>query len=56
MAWTSWTSREAMPTIWAPPYYTMRMMIPIGTFFLLLQGIAVFLKNLMIALDKKREV
>jgi len=56
MAWASWTSRELMPTIWAPPYYTMRVMIPVGTFFLFLQGIAVFLKNLMIVLDKNQEV
>ena len=36
----SWRMREAMPTVWAPPYYTMKFMVPLGAFLLMLQGVA----------------
>jgi TRAP-type mannitol/chloroaromatic compound transport system permease small subunit len=48
IAWMSVKSRETMPTVWAPPYYTMRLLIPVGAFFVLIQGISEFLKNLLI--------
>ena len=47
-AWRSWKVGETMPTVWAPPYYTMKMMIPIGALLVLLQGIAEFFRNLLI--------
>ena len=47
MALMSFTARETMPTIWAPPYYTMKMLIPIGTFLVILQGISELLKNII---------
>ncbi len=47
MAWMSFTARETMPTIWAPPYYIMKMLIPIGTFLVILQGISEMLKNII---------
>jgi TRAP-type mannitol/chloroaromatic compound transport system permease small subunit len=47
MAWMSFSVRETMPTIWAPPYYTMKMLIPIGTFLVILQGISEMLKNII---------
>jgi TRAP-type mannitol/chloroaromatic compound transport system permease small subunit len=52
MGWTSWHSREAMPTIWAPPYYTMKMMVPVGAFLVLIQGISLLLKNILCMLDR----
>jgi TRAP-type mannitol/chloroaromatic compound transport system permease small subunit len=50
-AWMSWESRETMSTIWAPPYYPMKMLIPIGTFLLLLQGIANTLKKIAVVFN-----
>lgn len=38
---------ERMPTVWAPPYYTMKMLIPIGAFLLLLQGAAECFRNIL---------
>lgn len=54
MAWISIKARETMPTIWAPPYYTMKMLIPAGTFLVILQGISELLKNIIIVFSLKR--
>ena len=54
MAWLSFKARETMPTIWAPPYYPMKMLIPVGTFLVILQGISEFLKNIMVVFSLKR--
>jgi TRAP-type mannitol/chloroaromatic compound transport system permease small subunit len=48
MAMLSLKAKETMPTIWAPPYYTMKMMVPIGAFLVLLQGISELLKNIIL--------
>lgn len=53
VAWASWVAREKMPTIWAPPYYPFKMAVPIGAFFLFLQGISTFLRNLIIVTSKE---
>lgn len=52
MAWMSLKVGETMPTIWAPPYYVMKLMVPVGAFFVLLQGISEFMKNLILFLNK----
>jgi TRAP-type mannitol/chloroaromatic compound transport system permease small subunit len=49
----SWRLREAMPTVWAPPYYTMKFMVPLGTFLLILQGVAEFCKKLEVIRGRK---
>jgi TRAP-type mannitol/chloroaromatic compound transport system permease small subunit len=54
MAWLSFKARETMPTIWAPPYYPMKMLIPVGTFLVLLQGISELLKNIITVFSLKR--
>lgn len=54
MAWLSFKVRETMPTIWAPPYYPMKMLIPVGTFLVILQGISELLKNIITVLSLKR--
>lgn len=38
-AWMSWKSQETMSTIWAPPYYLMKMLIPVGALLVILQGV-----------------
>ncbi|MCP4718157.1 MAG: TRAP transporter small permease subunit [Desulfobacteraceae bacterium] len=48
----SWKVKETMPTIWAPPYYWMKLLVPLGCFFLILQGLSEFFKNLLILFDK----
>jgi len=50
----SWKVKEAMPTIWAPPYYWMKLLVPLGALLLLLQGISEFIKNLYILFAKKQ--
>ncbi len=39
-AWDSVSIREKMSTVWAPPLYPLKILWPIGVFFLLLQGVA----------------
>lgn len=45
VAWTSWKAREAMPTVWAPPYYPIKMLVPIGAFLMLIQGLAKLIQD-----------
>jgi TRAP-type mannitol/chloroaromatic compound transport system permease small subunit len=54
MAWMSFQARETMPTIWAPPYYTMKMLIPAGAFLVILQGISELLKNIITVFSLKK--
>jgi len=54
MAWLSFKARETMPTIWAPPYYPMKMLIPVGTFLVILQGISELLKNIITVFSLKK--
>jgi TRAP-type mannitol/chloroaromatic compound transport system permease small subunit len=51
----SWKFRETMPTVWAPPYYTMKFMVPLGAFLLMLQGVAEFWKKLEVFRDRRKE-
>lgn len=46
VGWASFVGRETMPTVWAPPYYIIKLLIPIGALLLLLQGIAKFIHDL----------
>jgi len=52
----SWSVKENMPTIWAPPYYIMKFFVPLGCALLLLQGISEFFKNLYIIAGKNHEI
>ena len=45
VAWASWKAREAMPTVWAPPYYPIKMLVPIGAFLMLIQGVAKLIQD-----------
>jgi len=49
----SWEAKEAMPTIWAPPYYWMKLLVPVGCLLLLLQGLSDLLKNIFILLNRE---
>jgi len=52
MAWMSFQMRETMSTVWAPPYYIMKMLVPAGALLLILQGLSEFFKNLIIIFSK----
>lgn len=54
VAWASWKAREAMPTVWAPPYYPIKMLIPIGAFLMLVQGLAKLIRDLHLFLHSNR--
>ncbi len=53
LGWMSWQVREAMSTIWAPPIYPMKLIIPLGAFLVLIQGIALFFRSLLILFTKE---
>ncbi len=52
MAWMSIKAGETMPTVWAPPYYIMKLLVPVGAFFVLLQGVSDLLQNILVILKK----
>ncbi len=49
IGWRSWTRGEALDTIWGAPLWTIKLWVPIGAFFMLLQGIVKFLSDLQVA-------
>ena len=53
MAWTSLMKLEHTNTVWAPPLYPLKMMVPIGAFLILLQGLAKFIRDFHIAITRK---
>jgi TRAP-type mannitol/chloroaromatic compound transport system permease small subunit len=53
MAWDSFKVRETEPTTFAPPVYPIKMMIPLGALLILLQGLARFLRSLVLAISGK---
>ncbi|RJR25884.1 MAG: TRAP transporter small permease subunit [Desulfobacteraceae bacterium] len=44
--------REVLSTVFAPPIYPLKVLATIGTFLLLMQGIAKFIRDLQTALSK----
>jgi len=46
-AWHSVEIRQTTGSLWNPPVYPVKMMIPIGASLLLLQGIAKFIRDFM---------
>jgi TRAP-type mannitol/chloroaromatic compound transport system permease small subunit len=51
IGWRSMMRGEAYATIWGPPLWTIKMWVPIGAFFMLLQGISKFLSDLQTILS-----
>lgn len=54
LAMYSLSHLEHSTTTWAPPIYGVKMMIPLGAFLILLQGVAKFIRDLITA-TKGRE-
>jgi TRAP-type mannitol/chloroaromatic compound transport system permease small subunit len=46
-AWYSLKTGEHARTVWSPPLYPIKMVLPIGAFLLLLQGIAKFIRDVI---------
>ncbi|OGP49172.1 MAG: hypothetical protein A2Y79_11255 [Deltaproteobacteria bacterium RBG_13_43_22] len=55
MAWDSFKFREAEPTAFAPPVYPIKMMIPLGAFLLLIQGLVKYIRDIRTAVTGKEE-
>ncbi len=47
-AWESVSALEHTQTAWNPPSYPVKLMVPVGAFFLLLQGIATLIRNVVV--------
>jgi TRAP-type mannitol/chloroaromatic compound transport system permease small subunit len=46
--WMSFSQREALNSYWAPPIFQIKMLLPVGIFLLLIQGIAKFIRDFFI--------
>jgi len=53
VAWRSLQLLETTETIWEPPIYPLKLTIPIAGFLLLLQGLAKFIRDLIIVITDK---
>ncbi|KAF0158090.1 MAG: tripartite AtP-independent periplasmic transporter subunit DctQ [Syntrophaceae bacterium] len=55
MAWDSFLYRETDPTVFAPPIYPLKMLIPLGALLLLLQGLVKYIGDLKVAITGKED-
>jgi len=55
LAWKSIVVREADRFSYAPPLYITKTLVPIAALLILIQGIAVFIRTLKIALSRDEE-
>ena len=56
LASISFEAREISHTVWGPPVYPIKIMVPIGAFFMLLQGAAKFIRDIRIMATGKETV
>ena len=52
-AWRALILNEHTDSAWAPPRWPIKMVIPVGAFLLLLQGIVRLIRNIYILIGKK---
>lgn len=50
---SSFEKRELMTSLWGPPIYPLKMLIPLAVFLLLLQGLAKLIRDLQIIVGAK---
>ena len=55
-AWTSLSMLEPDETPWRAPLYPFKMMIPLGAFLILMQGLAKFIRNLATAITGREDL
>jgi TRAP-type mannitol/chloroaromatic compound transport system permease small subunit len=53
--WRSVQLSETTTSTFAPPVYPIKMMIPVGAFLILMQGLAKFIRDLMTAITGVKE-
>ncbi len=53
LAWESLTTLEHSQSAWNPPLYPFKLMIPIGALFLLLQGFAKLMRDILVLVPRK---
>jgi len=53
VAWDSFKKKEPMSTLWAPPLYTVKLMIPIGAFLIFNQRIVLLIQDLYFLIKSK---
>ena len=54
-AWSAFLIRERSNSVWAPPTYPLKAVIPLGILLFLLQGVAHFLRNILVILHAKEK-
>jgi len=47
---TSWATREASWSVWGPPMYPYKTIIPVTAFLLILQGFSIFVRRVFVAI------
>lgn len=52
-AWASILEREASNTVWGPPLYPLKTVIPVAAFLLLLQGLAKFIRDFLTVVRRR---
>lgn len=52
--WESFMGKETFASRWNPPVYPIKMLLPLGGFLLLIQGIAKLTRNVVILLSVKK--
>jgi TRAP-type mannitol/chloroaromatic compound transport system permease small subunit len=55
MAWDSFLYRETDSTVFAPPIYPLKMLIPLGGLLLLLQGLVKYIGDIKVAITGKED-
>lgn len=55
MAWDSFLYRETDSTVFAPPIYPLKMLIPLGALLLLLQGLVKYIGDIKVAITGKED-
>ncbi len=54
-ALTSWQSNEHTNSVWGPPLYPLRTIVPIGALLLFLQGVGKFIRDVTVAVTGKSQ-
>lgn len=54
-AWRSFMIREKASSIWAPPLYPLKILIPLAILLLLLQGVAHVIRNVLVIMHPEGE-
>ena len=51
LGWQSFLEGERLSSVWGPPIYPLKMLVPLGAFLLFLQGLAKFIRSCIAAIQ-----